>query len=344
MLQAFLVIRVMALGAIAMTNPISLKKRADIEKPHLVLLGAGASIAALPGGDKNGKQLPHMGNFISVLKLTDLLQGTKYPSTGNFEEIYSLISLSGDIHLMTKLQDRIDDYFGSLELPDKPTIYDHLVLSLREKDCIATFNWDPFLIQAAQRNKSVAKPAHMLFLHGTTALGVCDGCKIVNLRNRFCSKCHKPLPKMPLLYPISQKNYNSYGFIKDQWDILARVLKVAPMLTIFGYGAPKSDVEAVRIMKDAWGDSNSRSLEQVEIIDILSEKTLSERWEHFIHSHHYEVVKNFYHSRIAYTPRRTVEAYWQQFFELQIIDYEVIPRRYGFNRLHKWVREFTAHE
>jgi cyclic nucleotide-binding protein len=30
--------------------------------------------------------------------------------------------------------------------PELLTLYDHLVLSLRPKDVIATFNWDPFLI------------------------------------------------------------------------------------------------------------------------------------------------------------------------------------------------------
>jgi hypothetical protein len=33
-----------------------------------------------------------------------------------------------------------------LELPDHPTVYDHLLLSLRKKDAIFTFNWDPFLL------------------------------------------------------------------------------------------------------------------------------------------------------------------------------------------------------
>ena len=28
------------------------------ESPHVVILGAGASLAALPNGDKNGHQLP----------------------------------------------------------------------------------------------------------------------------------------------------------------------------------------------------------------------------------------------------------------------------------------------
>ena len=46
---------------------------------------------------------------------------------------------------MREIETRVDEYFADLELPGHPTIYDRLVLSLREKDLIATFNWDPFL-------------------------------------------------------------------------------------------------------------------------------------------------------------------------------------------------------
>jgi hypothetical protein len=53
------------------------------------------------------------------------------------------------------------------KLPNEPTIYDHLVLSLRPKDLIATFNWDPFLYQAFVRNGHVGDMPYLAFLHGT---------------------------------------------------------------------------------------------------------------------------------------------------------------------------------
>ena len=45
----------------------------------------------------------------------------------------------------------IHDYFHSLRIPPTPTLYDHLLLALRKKDVVATFNWDPLLLQAAKR-------------------------------------------------------------------------------------------------------------------------------------------------------------------------------------------------
>ncbi|HBD7216142.1 TPA: hypothetical protein K1Y51_003301 [Legionella pneumophila] len=45
----------------------------SVFKPHVVLLGAGASLAALPNGDANKKQLPLMNNLVEVIQLTTLL-------------------------------------------------------------------------------------------------------------------------------------------------------------------------------------------------------------------------------------------------------------------------------
>ncbi|HBD7214869.1 TPA: hypothetical protein K1Y51_001717, partial [Legionella pneumophila] len=42
----------------------------SVFKPHVVLLGAGASLAALPNGDANKKQLPLMNNLVEVIQLT----------------------------------------------------------------------------------------------------------------------------------------------------------------------------------------------------------------------------------------------------------------------------------
>ena len=43
------------------------------QRPHLVILGAGASKDAMPDGDANGKPLPVMSEFISTLNLTDYI-------------------------------------------------------------------------------------------------------------------------------------------------------------------------------------------------------------------------------------------------------------------------------
>ena len=47
----------------------SMKKR-----PHLFILGAGATKATIPNGDKNGRQSPVMDNFLQEIGLSDLLK------------------------------------------------------------------------------------------------------------------------------------------------------------------------------------------------------------------------------------------------------------------------------
>lgn len=43
------------------------------KRPHVVILGAGASCAAIPNGDKNGKKISAMNGFIEKLGLSELL-------------------------------------------------------------------------------------------------------------------------------------------------------------------------------------------------------------------------------------------------------------------------------
>ena len=60
-----------------------------VSAPHVVLLGAGASLAAFPNGDANQKQLPVMNNLVEVVNLKPLLEKPYINSFGNFETIYS---------------------------------------------------------------------------------------------------------------------------------------------------------------------------------------------------------------------------------------------------------------
>ena len=173
-------------------------KDASFGRPHIVILGAGASVAALPNGDRHGRRLPVMANFVEVVELQDLLSGfVAQPTQVNFEQVYSQLVDTGRLDLAREIEGRVFRYFSSLELPDTPTIYDHLVLSLRPKDVIATFNWDPFLWQACARNHRFAKLPHLLFLHGNVGFGVCRDSRSIGPLGSVCSrtggrfeKCH----------------------------------------------------------------------------------------------------------------------------------------------------------
>jgi len=312
-----------------------------IGKPHVVILGAGASLQAFPKGDKNGRKLPLMFNFIETLGLDSEFEryGLRYKNA-NFEDIYSNLYENRDYReLVEFINSTVYSYFSNLELPSQPTLYDHLVLSLREKDLIATFNWDPFLYYACWRNHKRAKLPHVAYLHGNVAVGYCLKDNTMGWIGSRCSKCGKNFTPSRLLYPIKQKGYSQEPFIKNEWEILKRALGSAYVLTIFGYGAPKSDVEAIEIMKSAWGDKNKRNIEQIAFIDTRGEKELVKTWEDFIHTHHYDkVTKDFYRSSIGLFPRRTCEAEWNYTMPKKPVFYphNPIPRDLGFKELWEW--------
>ena len=295
------------------------------KRPHVVILGAGASVAAIPNGDANGKKISVMNDFFQKTNTEYLLEGIDLKTKSkNLEDIFCEINERPELtETCHKLEKAIYDYFSEFKIPDEPTIYDFLILSLRKKDLIATFNWDPLLQQAYQRCGRITRDLpRIAFLHGNVAIGLCLEDKVFGSIKHYCPMCRNPLKPLQLLYPIKNKDYNSDKFIKDEWDIIEKALSFAFIITVFGYGAPPSDVEAIKLLKNAWGDTEKRQFEQTEIIDIKPEDELADTWSPFIHSHHYEIHDSFFDSTIASFPRRTCECLYDQNLDAHFIDNE----------------------
>jgi hypothetical protein len=129
--------------------------------------------------------LPEVPPIKSVLSAAGIHAESK-----NFEELFAeLVEERGRGSVRASLEAAVHEYFSSLRLPAVPTIFDHLILSLRPKDVIAIFNWDPFLIQAARRNGSVGGIPQLVFLHGNVSEGYCEADKILGIRGGTCSRC-----------------------------------------------------------------------------------------------------------------------------------------------------------
>ena len=79
------------------------------KRPHLVILGAGASVAAIPHGDANGKKTSVMNGFIDMLNMRDLFKDIRLnTSSENLEDIYTELSQRPDCSdLLGVLNDRI---------------------------------------------------------------------------------------------------------------------------------------------------------------------------------------------------------------------------------------------
>ena len=253
-------------------------------------------------------------------------------------------TLDGYKDLIKIIEKKTSKYFSRMKLPSEPTIYDHLVLSLRKKDLIATFNWDPFLYYACLRNHKHADLPHVVYLHGNVAVGYCLDHRTKGMVGYSCSVCKKPYQASRLLFPVLKKDYAKDSFISAEWKTLRNYLKSAYVVTIFGYSAPKSDIEAISLMKDAWGDVNKRELEEIEVIDIKENDELRKTWSEFIHTHHYMTCRNFYDSFIAKHPRRTCEAMWNQLMECKFISDNNIPKDYNFKELYNWFKSLIKVE
>lgn len=173
-------------------------------------------------------------------------------------------------------------------------------------------------MQAYHRNAVFTKNLpQLVFLHGNVAVGYDNkthrSSYIINE-----SENSKDLLPTKLLYPIEKKDYNSNGFIKNQWEKLLDYLNKANLITVFGYSAPVTDIEARNLMIKVWGTPEiDRYMEEIEIIDIDNEIKVAEKWSNFIFSHHYSHKQSLLHedSWLYNFPRRTGEIYKVKYYD-----------------------------
>lgn len=316
--------------------------------PHVVLLGAGASIAAHLHWGGEGNPPPSMQGLIDTLALREPIEAAGYSVEDlNFEAFYDdLASRDDNPDLRLLIEEKVYNYFSSLKLPDKPTIYDYLILSLREKDIIATFNWDPFLLQAYMRNEVVTRDRRprITFLHGNVLVGICETDHVVGINGRACSKCQKPLIPSRLLYPVKHKDYNKSDFIKSEWEVLRGYINRAYFLTVFGYSAPVTDVEARGLMLEVWKDNKTLELAEVEIIDIQDRDIIEANWNDFFFSHHYMITDSIFNSYLFNHPRRSCDAFAAATLMCDPWPDNPFPDFNTLQELQSWVRPLIEEE
>lgn len=313
----------------------------DNIRPHVVVLGAGASRAAFPNGDGNGKRLPIMNDLVETLELSDMLEDNGINPKQNFELLYS--NLTDEI-LLSNLESKISDYFSALYLPNIATDYDRLVLSLREKDAIFTFNWDPFLFDAWMRNHHIAKLPEIFFLHGNVRIGSCIKHQKWGRKHDACPVCNNNFSAVPLLYPIDQKNYSENEYIDEAWKNAKYFFSNAFTITIFGYGAPSSDIDAVELLRSAWFEGGLRQLEHIEIIDIADANAIYERWHSFTPTNHYQIRTAINESRVYQCPRRSCESLYYSMSQGIPCEAFPMPITDNLTELQSYISNIAIHE
>lgn len=318
-----------------------------LHHPHVFILGAGASRAACLNGDANGRVLPLMNDLVETLQLSDFLRQHGFDPGTNFEATYAAMYERADTAgVRTELEHRIRDYFSGLVLPQTPTLYDYLLLGLRAKDIIATFNWDPLLFQAYKRNLDVGVGSlpTWAILHGNVAIGTCHTDRRKGFLELRCDTCRSPFQPVPLLFPITKKDYTSDPLIRGEWDATAHHLQYGYLLTIFGYRAPDSDAAAIDLLRSPWLQNKWREFAEIEIVDIREREEVERTWKEFFVRNHYGIFTDWRHLESLRFPRRSCEAFFAASMQNDPWHENPIPMGMDLPELHRWLRPLLEEE
>ena len=287
-----------------------------------------------------------MSDLVEVVGLGPILKSAGIEiAEPDLEAIYQDLSESPN-HLVTitEIESRIRTYFESIEIPENATFYDYMLLSLREKDLVATFNWDPLLLQAYRRNAAVRRLPRVHFLHGNVSIGVCLDCRVVGPANCACENCGHELQPSRLLYPVQDKDYVSDPFIEGEWHALRRNLRQAYIVTIVGYSAPSADAAAVELMQEVWDQNQTRELAQIEIVNTQSKDELFETWEPFIVREHYHITDTIHRTLQARWPRRSCDAFASATLLLSPWPINQLPEFRDLFQLQSWIQPLLQEE
>ncbi|BCM25018.1 hypothetical protein ZMTM_12770 [Methyloradius palustris] len=287
-----------------------------------------------------------MRNLVEIVGLGELLAAHGvHDGYEDFESLYDrLASENVKPELLRTLEHQLHAYFAGMQLPEEVTLYDLLLLSLREKDVIATFNWDPFLAQAFRRNRSIRRLPKILFLHGNVEVGACPEHRRSGFIEQRCSVCGNLMRPSNLLFPVKHKDYTADPFIHSEWEQLQQALQSAYLVTIFGYSAPITDVEARSLLLKNWMENPTRELAEIDIIDIRPREDIEQSWFDFFVRQHYGIFTNVRQTTSFHHPRRSCEAFAMATLQQDPWSENNFPPLLNLEYLHKWLLPLIKEE
>ncbi len=317
-----------------------LKRIKFIKSPHIVILGAGASIATSLHKSYVGKKLPAMKELPDILELNQILEKNEFKKAKiDFESFYDDVVKSKRIDLQQELQIRTEKYFNSIKIQNSVTLYDKLVLSLRPKDTIFSFNWDPLLPYAYRRNGFLKTLPALRFLHGNVLSGVCKKHSRIGWNDGKCTICNKTLKKTSLLFPIKKKNYDSDPIISEAWKLLDDKINNAYFITFFGYSAPKSDVIARKRIIEKLSTNSSLHIMELEIIDPNYDELLKTNYSILPQELHISKINNFDYCWLMSYPKLSCEALFEATMQNNPIQRYTQIETDDLKELQEWSKE-----
>ncbi|MBU1336076.1 MAG: hypothetical protein KJ944_01345 [Alphaproteobacteria bacterium] len=217
-------------------------------------------------------------------------------------------------------------------------------MTFNTKDLIVTFNWDPLLPQAYRRWRHLGHVLPQIaFLHGNVDVSVNMEARQVRFTSDLGPGDGAFQPSR-LLYPVAKKDYNSDPFTKGQWDMSLDYMRHSYYVTVYGYSAPRTDVEARQLLLDAWQNNTTRSLAEFDVVDIAPKAAVEASWAEFIVSTHGSVWDSFEHNILKQNPRRSCEAFAFATLQQTPWDEDPFPAAATLDDLDSWIRPLLAEE
>jgi hypothetical protein len=158
-----------------------------------------------------------------------------------------------------------------------------------------------------------------------------------------CNECKELLQPTKLLYPVKQKNYQADEFIHGEWENLRLHIQHAYLVSVFGYSAPVTDVEAKKLMLEVWKKNTTKSLGALNIIDVKSETEVKENWKDF-EAWSMSVGESVWNTYLFIHPRRSCDAFAMATLQQSPWADNHCPKFETLEELQKWMIPLISEE
>ena len=93
-----------------------------------------------------------------------------------------------------------------------------------------------------------------------------------------------------------------------------------------------------------WGDPEDNKARRIQLINTADPDSLRDQWGAFFYSHYCDVYKDFRQSFLARHPRRSGEAFFDQYLEAIPVEDVPFPDLGPLADLHEWFRPYLTAE
>ncbi|MFQ5443890.1 MAG: hypothetical protein ACE5EK_04650 [Nitrospinales bacterium] len=132
-------------------------------------------------------------------------------------------------------------------------------------------------------------------------------------------------------------------FINNEWQELQTHLKEAYLVTVWGYSAPITDVEAKQLMLDVWKKNTTKVFSAFHIIDIKDEEEVKANWQDFT-AWSFSVGKSIWDEQLFHFPRRSCDAFAMATLQQSPWSENPYPKFTTLGDLQKWIKPLIGEE